>query len=104
MAKLAIRFRPGEIRILDSTPEGVGPRDHVIYELEGGLDCRPVTLMPNAVLAAHGKLETAKFIRKATESDLQQLEAKLAEEAKAHGVCAEKIARHVLPMKLVDAI
>jgi cell fate regulator YaaT (PSP1 superfamily) len=104
MAKLAIRFRPGEIRILESAPEGIGPRDHVIYELEGGLDCRPVTLMPNAVLAAHGQLETAKFIRKATESDLQQLEAKLAEEAKAHGICAEKIAKHGLPMKLVDAI
>ncbi|MDB5100138.1 MAG: hypothetical protein JWM80_4559 [Cyanobacteria bacterium RYN_339] len=104
MAKLAIRFRPGEIRILDSNPEDVGPRDHVIYELEGGLDCRPVTLMPNAVLAAHGPLETAKFIRKATDSDLQQLEVKLAEEAKAHSVCAEKISRHVLPMKLVDAI
>jgi cell fate regulator YaaT (PSP1 superfamily) len=104
LAKLAIRFRPGEIRILDNAPEGIAPREHVIYELEGGLDCRPVTLMANAVAAAHGKLETAKFVRVATETDLKQLETKLEEEAKAHAVCADKISRHVLPMKLVDAI
>lgn len=104
MAKLAIRFRPGEIRILDTAPEGIPPRSHVIYELEGGLDCRPVTLMPNAVAAAHGKLETAKFVRLATESDMAQLDQKIEEEAKAHAICAEKIGKHCLPMKLVDAI
>jgi cell fate regulator YaaT (PSP1 superfamily) len=105
MAKLAIRFRPGEIRVLEPAPEeGVAPRDYVVYELEGGLDCRPVTMMPNAQVAAFGPLQTAKFIRKATPSDMVQLEAKTTEEAKAHAICAEKIAEHRLPMKLVDAI
>jgi cell fate regulator YaaT (PSP1 superfamily) len=105
MAKLAIRFRPGEIRLLEPMPDdGVAPRDYVVYELEGGLDCRPVTLMPNAQVAAFGKVATARFIRKATESDMAQLEAKTTEEAKAHALCAEKIAQHNLPMKLVDAI
>ena len=105
MAKLAIRFRPGEIRLLEPLPEeGVAPRDYVVYELEGGLDCRPVTLMPNAQVAAFGKVGTARFIRKATASDMAQLEAKTTEEAKAHAICAEKIAKHGLPMKLVDAI
>jgi cell fate regulator YaaT (PSP1 superfamily) len=105
MAKLAIRFRPGEIRLLEPAPEeGIAPRDYVVYELEGGLDCRPVTLMPSAQVAAFGKVGTARFIRKATDTDMQQLETKLAEEAKAHALCAEKIAQHALPMKLVDAL
>lgn len=104
MARPAIRFRPGEIRLLDPAPEGIAPRDYVVYELEGGLDCRPVTLMANAVVAAHGKLETAKFIRVATETDIAQLDAKWGEEAKAHQICAEKILNHRLPMKLVDAL
>ncbi|MNS46439.1 hypothetical protein D3C72_789350 [compost metagenome] len=105
MAKLAIRFRPGEIRLLEPAPEdGLAPRDYVVYELEGGLDCRPVTLLPNAQVAAFGALQTAKFVRKATEQDMAQLEAKTVEEAKAHAICAEKIAGHRLPMKLVDAI
>ncbi|MFN3431522.1 MAG: stage 0 sporulation family protein [Candidatus Sericytochromatia bacterium] len=105
MAKLAIRFRPGEIRLLEPAPEdGLAPRDYVVYELEGGLDCRPVTLLPNAQVAAFGQLQTAKFVRKATEQDMAQLEAKTVEEAKAHAICAEKISGHRLPMKLVDAI
>lgn len=101
---MAIRFRPGEIRLLDAAPEGLAPREHVIYELEGGLDCRPVTLMANAVVAAFGPLETARFVRVATPSDMEQLDVKIAEEAKAHAACAEKIAEHRLPMKLVDAL
>ena len=40
----------------------------------------------------------------ATETDLQQLETKTAEEVKAHALCLDKIADHQLPMKLVDAI
>lgn len=104
MAKLAIRFRPGDVRLLEAAPEGIAPKEYVVYELDGGLDCRPVTLMANAVVAAFGELGTARFVRKATESDLQQLEVKWAEEAKAHKACAEKIAKHRLPMKLVDAI
>jgi cell fate regulator YaaT (PSP1 superfamily) len=104
LARPAIRFRPGEIRLLEPIPEDIAPRDYVVYELEGGLDCRPVTLMANAVVAAHGKLETARFVRKATETDLAQLDVKWQEEAKAHQACAEKIAKHALPMKLVDAM
>ena len=104
MAKLAIRFRPGDIRLLDHAPEGLAPRQHVIYELDGGLDCRPVSIMANAVAAAHGELLSARFVRVASDTDLAQLEAKTAEEVKAHAVCLEKIAEHRLPMKLVDAL
>jgi cell fate regulator YaaT (PSP1 superfamily) len=104
VAKVTIRFRPGEIRVLEGAPEGLSPKQYVIYELEGGLDCRPVSLMANAVYAAHGKLESARFVRVATEQDLAQFESKTGEEAKAHAICAEKIAQHHLPMKLVDAL
>lgn len=104
MAKLAIRFRPGEIRLLEHAPEGLAPRQHVIYEVDGGLDCRPITVMANVVAAAHGELGTALFVRVATDTDLTQLEEKTAEEVKAHALCIEKINDHQLPMKLVDAI
>lgn len=104
MAKLAIRFRPGDIRLLENAPEGLAPRDHVIYELDGGLDCRPVTVMANVVAAAFGKLEYARFVRVATPGDMVQLESKVVEETKAHAECAEKILAHRLPMKLVDAL
>jgi cell fate regulator YaaT (PSP1 superfamily) len=104
LAKLAIRLRPGDIRLLEPAPESLNPRDYVIYELEGSLDCRPVSIMPIAQVAAFGTLPTVKFIRVATASDLSQLENKLAEEAKAHALCAEKIAEHHLRMKLVDAL
>lgn len=104
LAKLAIRFRPGDVRLLEAAPEGIAPKEYVVYELDGGLDCRPVTLMANAVVAAFGELGTARFVRKATEQDMQQLDVKWQEEAKAHKLCAERIADHRLPMKLVDAI
>jgi cell fate regulator YaaT (PSP1 superfamily) len=104
LAKLAIRFRPGEIRLLEHGPEGLTPRQHVVYELDGGLDCRPIIVLANVVAAAHGELGTARFVRLATETDLAQLETKTAEEVKAHALCLEKIGDHQLPMKLVDAI
>ncbi|MEB3329756.1 MAG: regulatory iron-sulfur-containing complex subunit RicT [Candidatus Sericytochromatia bacterium] len=104
MARPAIRYRPGDLRLLDDAPEGLFPRTHVVFEVDGGLDCRPVTVMANAVVAAHGELATAHFVRLASEADLAQLEAKTSEEARAHSVGLEKIAEHGLPMKLVDAL
>ncbi|MEB3195601.1 MAG: regulatory iron-sulfur-containing complex subunit RicT [Candidatus Sericytochromatia bacterium] len=104
MARLAIRFRPGDIRLLEHAPEGLLPRTPVVFELDGGLDCRPLSVMANPVVAAHGSLGAARFVRVATEADLVQLESKTTEEVKARGVCLTKIAQHALPMKLVDAL
>ncbi|MEB3285353.1 MAG: regulatory iron-sulfur-containing complex subunit RicT [Candidatus Sericytochromatia bacterium] len=104
MAKQAIRFRPGDIRLLDNAPEGLLPRTHVVFEVDGGIDCRPVTVLPNAVASVHGELPSAKFVRLADPTDMEKLEAKTQEEVKAHGICVQKIATHCLPMKLVDAL
>jgi cell fate regulator YaaT (PSP1 superfamily) len=104
MAKLAIRFRPGDIRLLEDAPEGIMPREKVIFEIDGGLDCRPATLMPTAVVAVHKDLQVARFIRRATESDLEQLAAKSREETRAFEECGQQVRKHGLPMRLVDAI
>lgn len=104
MAKQAIRFRPGEIRLLENAPDGLAPRTHVVFEIDGGLDCRPITVMPNAVASVHGELGTVRFVRLADSADLEKLENKTREEVKAHAVCLQKIATHCLPMKLVDAL
>jgi cell fate regulator YaaT (PSP1 superfamily) len=104
LARQAIRYRPGELRLLDDAPEGLSPRTPVVFEVDGGLDCRPITVMANAVVAAYGDLGSARFVRLATEADLAQLEAKTSEETRAHAVCLERIAGHGLPMKLVDAL
>lgn len=110
MAKLAVRYRPGDLRLLEDVPalpadeKPLAPREMLIYELEGALDARPAILLPNAQAAAYGQLPTVRFVRRATPADLKQLDAKWEEEAKAHGVAAEKIQAHGLRMKLVDAL
>lgn len=105
MARAAIRYRPGELMLLEGAPElGLSPRELVVFDLEGGLDARPVSLMPSVVVAAHGELPTARFVRKATPEDEKQLLAKSQEEVEAHRLCGERIAAHGLPMKLVDSL
>lgn len=110
MAKLGIRYRPGDLRLLEDVPalgadeRPLAPREVLIYELEGALDARPAVLLPNAQAAAYGQLPTVRFVRRATPADLKQLDVKWEEEAKAHLVAAEKIQAHGLRMKLVDAL
>lgn len=105
MARAAIRYRPGDLRLLEGAPEqGLNPRELVVFDLDGGVDARPLTLMPNVVVAAHGELPTARFLRLATAEDHKAWEAKAEAELEAHRLCGERIQAHGLPMRLVDSL
>lgn len=98
----AIRTRTGDVHLLDPQDETLSRGDYVVYETERGLDCSPVSSVPSARAMGLGKMQTVRFIRKATEQDLLQLNSKEREEARAHKIGIEKIAAHQLPMKLVE--
>lgn len=98
----AIRARTGDIHLLDPQDETLARGDYVVYETERGFDCSPAISLPPAVAAEHSKMPTVRFIRKATDPDMLQLNSKWREEARAQKVGIEKIATHNLPMKLVE--
>lgn len=104
MSTIGIRLRNGELRLLDPQDETLERQDFVVYETEKGLDCSPVIVVPSAVVTEHGKLPSARLIRKASGADLKQLDSKWTEEVKAHGLCGEKIEAHGLPMKLIETV
>lgn len=94
----------GDVRFLEPIgEESLSRGDFAVFETERGLDCAPVVLMADHV-AAHLEDLSVKLIRKATQSDMVQMETKWREEAKAHKVCAEKVAGHDLGMRLVDTV
>ncbi|MBI6546199.1 MAG: stage 0 sporulation protein [Cyanobacteria bacterium NC_groundwater_1444_Ag_S-0.65um_54_12] len=104
MARAAIRLRVGDIRFLEPQDPELRQGDFVVFESERGLDCSPVILLAEHVASHFQEASSMKLVRKATPSDLLQLETKWREEVKAHRTCAEKVAKHSLGMRLVETV
>ena len=75
--------------------------DHVVAETDRGLEYGTVVVGEKEIEPSEGQpLRVVQ--RKAWESDAQRLEDNRRREEEAFRVCAEKIAEHKLPMKLVN--
>ena len=103
MIVVGIRFKPaGKIYYFDPTGIPLDLEDGVIVETARGMEYGSVVIAPRSVDSAEVVQPLKPIIRKATAKDLRQVERNKEREKKAFGICLEKIAKHKLPMKLID--
>lgn len=103
MIVVGIRFKPaGKIYYFDPTGIPLDLEDGVIVETARGMEYGSVVIAPRSVDSAEVVQPLKPIIRKATAKDLRQVERNKEREKKAFGICQEKIAKHKLPMKLID--
>lgn len=76
--------------------------DEVLVRTEKGVDLGQVVEIGGPVLEEAAE-NLMPVVRVATEEDLEHSREQEAKEKSALGTCAEKVAEHDLPMKLVDA-
>lgn len=101
---VGVRFRSGaKTYYFDPGEEVFRPKDHVIVETARGMEFGTVTIGNRIISAALAVLPLKKVLRRATEQDEKRNADNCAAEERAKKICAEKIARHKLEMKLVDA-
>jgi len=100
---VGVRFRRvGKIYYFD--PNGYDPAQGqgVIVETSRGIDYGKCELSKRAVEEESIPAPLRKVVRMATDADEQQLESNKQREREALTICAEKIKRHNLDMKLID--
>lgn len=103
MIVVGIRFKPaGKIYYFDPTDIPLDLEDGVIVETARGMEYGAVVIAPRSVDSAEVVQPLKPIIRKATPKDLRQVERNKEREKKAFIICQEKIAKHKLPMKLID--
>lgn len=101
---VGVRFRTaGKIYYFDPKDIALEAGNHVIVETARGVEYGTVMVGPKGVTDDEVVQPLKPVIRKATEED-DAIEAKNREkERQAYSVCLEKIKKHELEMKLVDA-
>jgi cell fate regulator YaaT (PSP1 superfamily) len=76
--------------------------EYVVVEAERGVDLGKASCVGSLVKLKRGKGETRSIIRKAQDTDLENLKKNQEKEKSAFKVCREKIKHFKLDMKLVD--
>lgn len=101
---IGIRFRTaGKIYYFDPKGSEFKRGDHVIVETARGIEYGTV-VMPNTDVEEEKVIQPLKsVIRKATEADDETEKKNREKEKDAFKICKEKIAKHGLEMKLIDA-
>ena len=103
MIVVGVRFKPaGKIYYFDPDNIELALDDGVIVETARGMEFGTVVIPPRDVEDSEVVQPLKPIIRKATAKDLRQVERNKEREKKAFGICLTKIAKHKLPMKLID--
>lgn len=103
MIVVGVRFKPaGKIYYFDPATIELKLDDGVIVETARGMEFGHVVIAPRSVDSSEVVQPLKPIIRKATAKDLRQVEKNKEREKKAFGICLAKIAKHKLPMKLID--
>lgn len=103
MIVVGVRFKPaGKIYYFDSTDIALQVQDGVIVETARGMEFGQVVIAPRSVDASEVVQPLKPIVRKATAKDKHQVEKNKEREKRAYSICLEKIAKHKLPMKLID--
>lgn len=96
-------MKGGKSYYFDPTGETYAMGDLVIVETARGLELGHITI-PNRMISKKELVATLKGItRRATETDLAKYRSNLAKRDEAMKVCAERIEKQGLDMKLIDA-
>lgn len=103
MIVVGVRFKPaGKIYYFDPATIELKLDDGVIVETARGMEFGHVVIAPRSVDSSEVVQPLKPIIRKATAKDFRQVEKNKEREKKAFGICLAKIAKHKLPMKLID--
>ena len=101
---VGVRFRnAGKVYYFDPLKFQIEAGDHVIVETARGVEMGTVMLAPKEVEDDTVVLPLKPVIRIATEADEKTVEKNREKEKEAFRICLEKIAKHKLEMKLVEA-
>lgn len=101
---IGVRFRTaGKIYYFDPLTFPVGKGDHVIVETARGVEYGTVICDPKDVEDDKVVQPLKPVLRIASERDDEQEAANKRKEKDAFAICLEKIAKHKLEMKLIDA-
>jgi hypothetical protein len=100
---VGVRFKPaGKVYYFDPQEVTLDIEDGVIVETARGMEFGKVVIPPREVSEKEVVQPLKPIIRRALPKDLKQVEKNKEREKKAFTVCLEKIAKHKLPMKLID--
>lgn len=100
---VGIRFRPvGKIYYFDPTNIEFKLGEHVIVETIRGIEYGTIAIANKEIEDNILKNPLKPIIRKATEEDDKKKQSNEEKEKSAFDICKEKIAKHELPMKLLD--
>lgn len=101
---IGVRFRSaGKIYFFDPLQLDIKKGDHVIVETARGVEFGTVVSPPKEVEDDKVIQPLKPVLRIATEKDIQQEAANKEKEKEAFKLCLEKIHKHGLEMKLIDA-
>lgn len=101
---IGVRFRQaGKVYYFDPEKYTLKRGDHVIVETAKGVEYGFVVLPPTMVPEEKIVAPLKKIIRIANEKDAKEEEKNRKKEKDAFKICLEKIAKHKLEMKLIDA-
>lgn len=101
---IGVRFRTaGKIYFFDPLNFEVKRDDHVIVETARGIEFGTVVSAPREVEEDKVIQPLKPVLRIANEKDIEQEAANKIKEKEAFNICLEKIRKHELEMKLIDA-
>lgn len=101
---IGVRFRTaGKVYYFDPKGLDFKRNDHVIVETARGVEYGTVVMPPTDVEDEKVIQPLKPVIRKATEEDAKTEEKNREKEKNAYKICLEKIHKHQLEMKLIDA-
>jgi cell fate regulator YaaT (PSP1 superfamily) len=101
---VGVRFRPaGRIYHFDPQGQAFSTGQYVIVETVRGTEAGRVVLAPKKVAESDLSDPLKPVLRLATEEELRMMLSYKSKEKEALMLCAERIAQHHLPMKLVEA-
>jgi len=101
---IGVRFRPaGKIYFFDPGTHQIELQDKVIVETARGIEFGTVVTGPKEVKDEEVIQPLKPVMRVATEEDKKKEEQKKDKEKEAFVICQEKIRKHGLEMKLIDA-
>ena len=101
---IGVRFRTaGKIYYFDPGTFDIKKGDHVIVETARGVEYGTVLSAPKEVEDEEVTKPLKEVLRMATEKDIEQEATNRIKEKEAFRICKEKIIKHGLEMKLIDA-
>ena len=101
---IGVRFKSvGKVYYFDPKGKNLKKGEYVIVETARGVECGEVMLSNREVSDDEIVKDLKPVIRIATQKDLETIEKNKEKEKEALRICQEKIDKHKLDMKLVDA-